>query len=176
MGKEAIEHNHEDAPLILTAKLDESSQLFFDKLRTTHFPKHINYLKAHCTLFHKLPSSEALMTETLIETARRPSITMNISGIHNIGNGVIYKIDSTELLSVHQSLQRSFAAWLINQDRQSYKPHITIQNKVTAFKAAALYNELSKEFEPFTIKAVGISAWLYLGGPWQHVRDFDFES
>jgi len=42
-------------PLILTLKLDEESQAFFDKQRALYFPPERNFLKAHLTLFHQLP-------------------------------------------------------------------------------------------------------------------------
>jgi hypothetical protein len=42
-------------PLILTLRMDERSQERFDRLRETHFPPERNYLRAHLTLFHKLP-------------------------------------------------------------------------------------------------------------------------
>ncbi|MEO8768767.1 MAG: hypothetical protein ABI402_01725 [Ferruginibacter sp.] len=59
-----------DAPLIVTLKLDDETQLFFDRLRKEHFPKHINYLDAHCTLFHKLPASETSVQQLLAAISR----------------------------------------------------------------------------------------------------------
>lgn len=99
---------------------------------------------------------------------------MKIDAVKNIGNGVVYTIASGELISLHKSLQQSFTAWLTNQDRQPLKPHVTIQNKVTAFKALTLYNELKENSVSFDIKAIGISTFLYLKGPWEHVEDFIF--
>ena len=163
-----------DAPLVVTLKLDHETQVFFDRLRKEHFPKHINYLHAHCTLFHKLPASENSVQKILTAISKRPVFDMSIDAVKNIGNGVVYTIASGELISLHKSLQQSFTAWLINQDRQPLKPHITIQNKVTAFKALTLYRELKDRFVPFDIKAVGISTFLYLNGPWKHVQDFYF--
>jgi 2'-5' RNA ligase len=163
-----------DAPLIATLKLDDKTQLLFNRLRKENFPKHINYLDAHCTLFHKLPASEVAIRRVLTAISRRPAFDMTINAVKNIGNGVVYTIVSHELQSLHKSLQESFSAWLTSQDRQPLKPHITIQNKVTAFKALGLYNELKNRFVPFDIKAVGISTFLYLKGPWEHVEDFNF--
>ncbi|WP_208644854.1 2'-5' RNA ligase family protein [Mucilaginibacter kameinonensis] len=46
----------EKKTLILTLRLDEESQAFFDEMRKRHFPQERNFLKAHLTLFHQLPS------------------------------------------------------------------------------------------------------------------------
>ncbi|MEO6669386.1 MAG: 2'-5' RNA ligase family protein [Ferruginibacter sp.] len=164
-----------DAPLIITLKLDDETQFFFNRLRQEHFPKHVNYLEAHCTLFHKLPASEPIIRNTLAALSQRPAFSMKVAAVKNIGNGVVYTIESGELGALHKSLQESFAAWLTNQDRQTLNPHITIQNKVTAFKALTLYEQLKESFVQFDIKAVGISTFLYLNGPWQHVEDFTFK-
>ena len=162
------------APLIVTLKLDEATQSFFNALRETYFPKHVNYMDAHCTLFHNLPSQNTAIQKILKESARRPVINMQVRSVSNIGNGVVYTIESNELQMLHQCMQQHFSEWLINQDRQQLKPHITVQNKVTAFKALSLFKKLNDRFEPFDIKATGISTWLYLKGPWEHVADYNF--
>ena len=46
------------APLIVTLKLDDAAQTYFNALRRQHFPPAINYLGAHLTLFHHLPGAE----------------------------------------------------------------------------------------------------------------------
>ncbi|MFT3911988.1 MAG: 2'-5' RNA ligase family protein [Ferruginibacter sp.] len=162
------------APLIVTLKLDDTIQSFFNALREAHFPKHVNYMDAHCTLFHNLPSQNDAIQKILKEVTLRPEMNMQVKSVSNIGNGVVYTIESSELQALHRSMQQHFSQWLINQDRQILKPHITVQNKVTAFKALSLFNELNAAFKPFDIKATGISTWLYLKGPWQHVEDYNF--
>ena len=46
-----------EVPLVVALKIDEQSQLFFNEKRTMFFPAHANYVDAHITLFHKLPSN-----------------------------------------------------------------------------------------------------------------------
>ena len=164
-----------EAPLIVTLKLDAGSQLFFNELRKTHFPRHINYLEAHCTLFHKLPADNELVNEILSGAALRPVMPLLVSDIRSIGNGVVYTLQSTTLQVLHKFLQKAFDAMLISQDRQILQPHITIQNKVTANKAATLLQALQPSFAPFEISATGLTTWRYLKGPWEHVRDFNFQ-
>jgi len=162
------------APLVITLKIDAQAQAFFDALRRQHFPAHINYLEAHLTLFHKLPSTEPMINEVLEAVAQRKIFSLNVPDVKHIGNGVAYAIRSATVQEMHLQLQKRFNRWLTGQDRKRIWPHITIQNKVTAFKSMQLYTELKKDFKPFEIKATGLSTWRYLKGPWEHLSDFDF--
>lgn len=161
-------------PLVVTLKLEEAVQQKFTALRNEHFPAHVNYLDAHLTLFHALPSNESKVFEVLEEMSRRPLLEMDVSAVKNMGTGVSYLISSSELQEMHRTMQQKLDGMLINQDRPKLQPHVTIQNKVTAFKALSLYKKLNEEFRPFPVSATGISCWLYLKGPWQHVKDFNF--
>lgn len=163
-----------NAPLIVTLQLEEQHQQFFNLLRKEYFPAHANYIDAHITLFHNLPSTESSIKEKLKYFANHTEINLLVSGIRNIGNGVVYTIESEELQQMHRSMQKAFKPWLIRKDRQRLCPHITIQNKVTAYKAQVLQQKLAASFTPFEIKATGISTWLYLKGPWKAVENFTF--
>jgi len=160
-------------PVIVTLNIAELD--YFTNLRRQHFPRHVNFLDAHLTLFHVLPSDQPRVTHTLENTARRKLFTMQVAGIKNMGNGVAFEIQSGELQQLHQELQLSFAPWLINQDRKKLWPHITIQNKVTAYKASQLAKELSSGFRPFSITATGLSSWIYRKGPWEPLGSFNFQ-
>lgn len=160
--------------LIITLDLAPADQAFFNALRTAHFPSHANYLDAHITLFHKLPANELSIPGTLHQFAQRPPLTLDVIKVHLMGNCVAYILDSATLKTLHISLQKAFEPWLIRQDQQPLRPHITVQNKVTAFKAQQLHQQLSQEFTPFTVKATGFSLWKYLKGPWKHLQHFPF--
>lgn len=162
-------------PLIVTLQLRQEEQQFFNELRKTHFPAHANYLEAHLTLFHHLPSEGPFIREQLIAFAKHPPITLLVSEVRNIGNGVAYSIESKELQQLHLKMQHTFMPWLNSKDQQPLWPHITVQNKATAFKAQQLFELLRKDFTPFEIKAVGINTWLYLKGPWKAADVFPFE-
>ncbi len=165
----------EPAPLIVTLKMDAASQFFFDELRKKHFPAHANYLKSHITLFHKLPSNQPIIRETLQLLAKKRSFAVEVSGLKHIGKGVVFVIDSPELQVMHKQLQNTFKRWLTRQDAQKFWPHITVQNKVTNFKSQQLWNELSARHEPFKIKATGLQSWLYLNGAWELQEEFLFD-
>ena len=74
-------------PLIVTLKLDEDSRGYFNNLRRKYFPAHVNYLDAHLTLFHHLPSTLEFIDSVLEEFATRPAFTLPVSDIKNMGNG-----------------------------------------------------------------------------------------
>ncbi len=164
------------APLILTLQLDEQSFAFFNKLRQQHFPANINYLDAHLTLFHHLPNLPVVTDLLQTVTARQAIFRMSVMGLMKLGRGVAYQIQSAELNSLHSYLKNQWQDWLTPQDRQGFRPHITVQNKVSSEVAEALFTELTTTFQPFTVAGVGLSLWEYRGGPWHKVHDFNFSS
>ena len=161
-------------PLIVTLKLNEEAQSYFTALRTQYFPAHANYLDAHLTMFHHLPSSEPFIEDVLQDLATIDAFALEVSEIKNIGNGVAFAITSPPLMDLHSSLQQAFRGHLISQDRHRIWPHITVQNKVTAFKAQQTAEFLQRGFRAFTIQAIGLDTWHYLKGPWQHHRTYPF--
>ena len=162
-------------PLIVTVLMDQQYQDYFTNLRNQHFPKHCNYLQAHITLFHKLPSNKKIIGNMLEQASKIKPLELNISAVKNIGAGVAFEIKSPALSQLHKALQQKFNPFLISQDRNKLWPHITIQNKVTAYKAAQTAELLGKDFEPFSVKGIGIGSWLYKGGPWEKQEEYLFD-
>lgn len=161
-------------PLIITLEIAEPHQSYFNDLRKRHFPAHANYLSAHITLFYRLPSDEPLIEETLKELSRRAPLTAEVTHIRHLHNWVAFGMHSAELSALHTTLQQRFHPWLCKQDHKPLSPHITIQNKTTAFKASQLYQQLQPGFEPFTITATSFRTWLYMKGPWKALNTFHF--
>ncbi len=163
-------------PLILTLRMDERSQERFDHLRELHFPPERNYLRAHLTLFHKLPGKrETEISAEIREVCREHEpLTLTATGIRFLGRGVAYELSSPELASVRKELARGWEPWLGAQDRQGFKPHVTVQNKVSPERARALQRELQANFWPFEVAGIGLSLWRYLGGPWQPTGNYPF--
>jgi 2'-5' RNA ligase len=162
------------APLIVTLSLDESSFSFFNTLRSKHFPPQRNYLKAHLTLFHHLPSEPSILTTLKHTAAQHNILPLEVTRTVLIGNGVAYKLESGELLKLHATLQEVWKAWLTPQDQQRLWPHVTVQNKVQPAKAQALYEQLTQQFSPFTAYGTGLSVWVYRDGPWEPLATYPF--
>lgn len=157
---------------ILTLRIDDVSQQYFDALRLEHFPAERNFLKAHLTLFHKLPDTPEIVE--LISGWPVSTFVMRVTGLLNLGAGVAFRLEGTELAMLRAALSREFAEYLSPQDRQGFRGHVTVQNKTTPEMAGALLARLSADFVPFEVKALGLDLWYYLGGPWAHKQFFQF--
>ncbi|GAA4326787.1 hypothetical protein GCM10023149_29820 [Mucilaginibacter gynuensis] len=100
---------------------------------------------------------------------------MTVSSLRHLGAGVAYAIESAELHQLHRFCSLYFAADLIPQDRQRFRPHITIENKVSPEASRHLLTILNNTFAPFIVQAIGLDLWEYLGGPWQHRFGHNFK-
>jgi 2'-5' RNA ligase len=158
--------------------MDESSQERFDRLRELHFPPERNYLNAHLTLFHRLPGvREAEISAELREACRdQDPLTLAVTGLRFLGRGVAYELSSPELSALRRGLARSWEPWLGPQDRQGFKPHVTVQNKVSPGQARALHEHLLATFSPFAVEGLGLSLWRYMGGPWEPAGTYPFSA
>jgi 2'-5' RNA ligase len=119
------------------------------------------------TLFHALPGEwhDAVVSD-LVEIAARPAFDVLVSGVMPLGRGAAYRLESGELAAVHVSLRARWEVALTPQDRQPYRPHVTVQNKVTPEEARATVTALRAGFTPYPVRAVGLGLWRYEGGPW----------
>ena len=165
------------APLILTLKIDAESFAFFDALRKKHFPAERNFLAAHITMFHNLPGRQKEKIEAdLIELCDwRDSFPLHFPKLRFLGRGAAFEIESSELIHLREQLKNRWNEWLTNQDRQKFKPHITVQNKVAPEIARSLFDELSADWSPRTGAGIGLQLWHYLNGPWKLAAEFSFE-
>ncbi len=166
-----------DAPLILTLALDATTQTRLDALREAHFPPARNYLAAHLTLFHHLPAEESatIATDLADLCAAREPLSLTASGVIFFGRGVAYGFAAPDLVAMRTELARRWWSWLTAQDRQKFRAHVTVQNKVAPAQARALHAALSADFTPFTATGEALRLWRYLGGPWEPVAAYPFE-
>ncbi len=166
----------EAPPLILTLALDPRSHAFFEAERRKHFPPARNIVPAHLTLFHQLPGAEEADVRAILQgfAAATPHFLLAIDGLRFLGRGVAYEVSSPELQALRTRCADAFADRLIPQDRQGYRPHVTIQNKADPREAKALFEDLRSRFTPFEAEAVGLLLWRYLNGPWERVAFLPF--
>lgn len=163
-------------PLILTLALPPEAQARFDALRAQHFPAGRNQVPAHVTLFHALPGAEqtAIAAELRRCCAETAPFPIQFVGLRSLGRGVAYQIESRELAQVRGALACAWAPWLGAQDRQGFRPHLTVQNKADPKSARALLAVMQTTFSPFEIEAKGLALWHYRGGPWEAAGHFAF--
>jgi 2'-5' RNA ligase len=164
------------APIIMTLQMDDASAAHFSALRRAHFPPEQNFLDAHITLFHHLPSKEVhrLKQDCAQTTQQTHPFCMEVTGLRMLGNGVAYSLQSIEAAQLRTQCSEKWQQWLGRQDQQHWNPHITVQNKVPAEKAKALHAQLSQEFTPSSITVTGTALWWYRGGPWELMEEFVF--
>ena len=164
------------APLILSLQLDGEAQGSFDRLRDQYFPVALNIVPAHVTLFHHLPGEELPSIVQILEkvTAQQSPIDVQVTGVRSLGRGVAYTLESSALSSLRGRLAGEWEAWLTPQDRQGFKPHITVQNKVTPESARETLALLQASFQSYGAVALGLYLWHYRHGPWEHIKTFSF--
>lgn len=164
------------APLLLTLQLAEPAQSLFQALRNRHFPSDRNVVPAHVSLFHHLPGEESRpITKRLreIETAGLPSRpVVRVEAPFPLGRGVGFRLHAPVLKEMHAKLAADWSDWLTPQDRQGWRPHVTVQNKVSPELARAVLGQLQRGFVPFETEGACLHLWRYLGGPWERLETF----
>ena len=171
---------HRD-PYVLTVRLDAAVQERFDALRRAHFPPGRTAVGAHVTVFHALPGAALpagqatpdAVGAVLAELAPSPSV-VTVTGVRSLGRGVAYTLEAPGVALVRRRLAEEFAGRLTAQDSQPWRPHVTVQNKVTPAEARSLLAELGASFAPFEAVALGLDLWRYRGAPWEHHASFLF--
>jgi 2'-5' RNA ligase len=163
-------------PLIVTALLAADEQARFDRLRAEHFPAERNHLSAHLTMFHAIPEVlEAELRQRLAAMAAEfPPPRADLVGLMNLGGGVAFRVVSDDLDALRTELASCFRGHLTQQDSHGWRPHITVQNKVTSAEARLLHDELARSFEPRRLGITGLAYDYYDGGPWLPGRRYPF--
>lgn len=164
------------SPIIITAEMGKTDQIWANALRREHFPPERNYLNAHITLFHHLPPMHLAEIKSRLATLASeyaPPVA-HLSDVMMLGRGVAYRVDSPELLSIRDELAEEFSGLLIPQDQARPHLHVTVQNKVEPAIAKALHAELSAAFKQRPLTISGLSAHYYRGGPWEHIASWKF--
>ncbi|MDQ1081564.1 2'-5' RNA ligase family protein [Pseudoroseomonas cervicalis] len=164
------------APLILTLALDATSFARLEALRRAHFPPGRNVLSAHLTLFHALPGAERAAVEDRLAAlaAATPMPALRFAGLRSLGRGTAYSVESTALMALREELARDWRPWLTPQDAKGFRPHVTVQNKVTPEAARSLLAALQRDFTPWQGRGEALCLWHYRGGPWEAAARFGF--
>ena len=166
------------APLIVSALFGAADFAWLDGLRRAHFPAERNLLAAHLTLFHHLPPSvEREVRQRLVSLTRGVAPPPAwAAAVISLGRGVAIRIDSRELAAMRRELADAFAGLLTPQDAAGWRPHVTVQNKVTPAEAKTLQQHLEAGFGRRPVAIRGLALWSYRGGPWEEVSRHLFTS
>lgn len=165
-----------DDPLILTLALDAASQAWLQALRDAHFPPARNIVPAHVTLFHALPGEYLPAIAARLAAAAMPPCPVTLGPPRFLGRGVALAVTAPEIAALRARLRAEWLDWLTPQDRQGWRGHATVQNKVPPEAARALHAALLATSPPRAATAIGLRLWHYRGGPWEPAAQFDFTS
>lgn len=167
-----------DAPYLVTLGFDPPTFERLDRLRVRYFPPERNIVPAHLSLFHQLPGEEGdEIARVLADLARTiPPVPLTFPGVKRTGRGVMAVVEAPGLSTIRSSLARSFSGWLTPQDRQPFRPHVTIMNKAEPAEAAQAFEELRATWSPFPGLGDRLILWRYLGGPWDEVDALDLHA
>lgn len=161
--------------LIVTAGIAPPDLAWLDRLRRLHYPPERNRLRGHLTMFHALPpSAEGEVRSALVRLAGGAPPRASIEGLMDLGGGVAFRVVSDDLDRIRRVLAEGFHGLLSAQDSGGWRPHVTIQNKVSPKVSRALMASLQEGFRPRPLAIVGIGLHRYLGGPWGALATYPF--
>ena len=161
--------------LIITAELAPPNLAWLDALRRRHYPTDRNQLPAHLTMFHALPPSlegEARLRLAQAASSKAPRAT--VAGLMDLGGGVAFRVTSADLDRIRDALSDAFHGMLGAQDSGGWRPHVTIQNKVSNRDARQLLEALEAGFQPRPLGIRGLGLHRYLNGPWETLQVWPF--
>ena len=161
--------------LIVTAEMAPADLAWLDRLRQAHYPADRNRLPAHLTMFHALPPSlEGEARHRLAQAAKARPPRATVAGLMDLGGGVAFRIVSDDLDSIRSDLAGAFHGMLGAQDSGGWRPHVTVQNKVSNREARQLMQALEAGFEPRSLGIAGLALHRSLGGPWETLQVWSF--
>lgn len=139
----------DDSPVyVLTLLTDPEHQRCMSGLRRAYFPRKLNKVESHITLFHALPEErleQEIIPEIEAMTARmrpyRMQVTKSFRMSKGVGLSVVDDIDSPNqgqnsrgngmTKTIRHEFQQKWSAWLSEQDSGFARFHYTIMNKVS---------------------------------------------
>jgi hypothetical protein len=127
------------------------------------------------TVFHALPGDRVDDVLADLRAAAPPApLRLVVSGVCFLGRGVAFELAGADAVSLRASLAARWRDWLTPQDRQRWRPRVTVQNKVDAATGRALHTDLTRAFPPEPATGTGLGLWRYRGGPWEPVAQVPF--
>lgn len=175
---------------VLTLLTNPAHSATLTNLRNRYFPRHLNKLGAHLTLFHALPASK--LSSTIKPTLRNLAAREQKFPIHaakpfRMKRGIAISVPRHqggakageihgELLEAFKQDEREGEEWLSEQDgRGGVRVHYTIMNKVEEEEAVQrAMGEVQGSWEGCWGEVVGLGLWRYERGYWKWEEGFYF--
>ncbi|KAI0182834.1 hypothetical protein EV127DRAFT_41280 [Xylaria flabelliformis] len=163
---------------VLTLKTDPAHQKRMSELRTRYFPPHLLKVDAHITLFHALPESlkSIVISDLSSLCAKISPFDIRAAKPFRMGRGVgVHVSGLAPVEKLCAELQTRWDGHLTPQDRNKFRGHYTLMNKVDDREIIdKCLVELESDFAGCEGLATGLDLWRYDRGWWQYERDFEF--
>ena len=167
---------------MLTLKLTDSLAKPMNSIREQYFPKRLNRIPAHLTLFHALPDSRfaaidgglkqlSANTKPFFVSTGKP-FRMRLGVGVNVGKGY------NRMKQVHEDLRSQWMPHLSEQDQGGWRPHWTVMNKVNEEKEVDdAFRAVEKEMLQSVREgqAIGLDLWRYDKGNWIFANEYKFK-
>ncbi|EME45228.1 hypothetical protein DOTSEDRAFT_71066 [Dothistroma septosporum NZE10] len=153
-------------------------------LRNQYFPKRINKLAAHLTLFHALPESK--LTGSIIPLIKTVASSIAPFKLRadepfrmkkGFAISVSTQIGGRQAKQIHQQLQQPWKdeGFLSVQDAGGCRLHYTLMNKVDGeTEVAKAFVDVVERWKGDEGVAEGLGLWKYERGFWRWERKFEF--
>ena len=162
-------------PLIVSAVLSPDAQDDLDAQRRRWFPADRLHVGAHITLFHALPGGRLEeLQKALAVLVDRPRPPLHVGEPFKMGRGVGLRLQSSALEGLRGAIARRVADDLTDQDARRWRPHVTIQNKVTPEEARRTLETVRETHTEYDTHVDALALWHYRGGPWEAAGEFRF--
>lgn len=169
---------------IVTLLTDRAHHQRTTEMRDKYFPKRLNKLAAHLTLFHALPGSklESQILPVIQDVASRTErFQLHAARPFTLKKGIAISVPkhqgAQQALDVHRMLQQPWreAGFLSDQDNGGCRIHYTIMNKVDdEAEVQKAFDEVQNEWKGSWGTVEGLGLYRYDRGFWKWVRRFDF--
>lgn len=181
-----VTETEDESVYVLTLLTDPQLHKHLTAIRDKYFPRRINKLGAHLTLFHALPGSRLHdhILPTIQDVASQTS-RFKVHAVkpfrlkHGIAISVAKNSGTSQAQELHHALQQPWlkAGFLSDQDQGGCRIHYTVMNKVDdEQEIEAAMEELQQDFRGDWGVAEGLGLWRYDKGFWRWQRRFDFKS
>lgn len=171
---------------VLTLLTDKRHHNAMTEMRKQYFPKRINKLEAHLTLFHALPESklESSVIPRIQEiVAHTKPFKVHAAKPFRMKKGMAISVPKNEggqeSQNLHSALQNAWAKedWLSEQDAGGMRVHYTIMNKVDDEKEVdKAFQEVQNSWKGDWGTAQGLTLYRYEKGFWRWQQGFQFAS
>jgi 2'-5' RNA ligase superfamily len=171
----------EDKVYVLTLLLSHTLAGPMEVLRRRHFPVERNKVPAHISVFRALPESRLEQIKSTLTALANSTSPYEIctSRVMRNHSGVAMRMDIPSERKTRKIWEQLMRQWrfLSTQDREIWRGHWTIMNRVQEWAKIQQAEYELKKLEETKGQVRGLTLWRYEDdGTWTHESDYVFKS